>query len=58
MLCRAVAAQLRTVRPMLKDHVDRGLINPVQVKFVRQHELAVNARTGKSIEVLDTRATK
>lgn len=53
----AIAERLAMVRPPFKDHVNRGFINPLQIKFVTLQELAVNPRSGKNVEVLDTRST-
>ncbi|KAJ0144852.1 hypothetical protein CTA2_1087, partial [Colletotrichum tanaceti] len=49
--------ELGTVRPMFREHVDKKLINPLQVRFLSTQELAVNPRTGKIVEVLDLRST-
>ncbi|GKT44269.1 uncharacterized protein ColSpa_04450 [Colletotrichum spaethianum] len=49
--------ELSVVRPMFQEHVEKDLINPLQVKFLRMHDLAVNPRSGKIAEVLDLRST-
>ncbi|KAK6225186.1 AMP-dependent synthetase/ligase [Colletotrichum tabaci] len=49
--------ELGTVRPMFREHVEKNLINPLQVRFLSMQELAVNPRTGKIVEVLDLRST-
>lgn len=52
-----VAEELEKARPMFKDHVELGLVNPLCVSFVKAEELAVNERSGKSINVVDKRPT-
>jgi phenylacetate-CoA ligase len=52
-----VAEELGKARPMFKGHVELGLINPLCVTFVKAGGLTVNERSGKSINVVDTRLT-
>ncbi|KAK1979004.1 AMP-dependent synthetase/ligase [Colletotrichum cereale] len=53
----ALRKELNAVRPMFREHVEKDLINPLQLKFLRMSELAVNPRSGKTSEVLDLRST-
>ncbi|GJC81450.1 hypothetical protein ColLi_04288 [Colletotrichum liriopes] len=50
--------ELSVVRPMFREHVKKDLINPLQIRFLKMHELTVNPRSGKVAEVLDLRSTK
>ncbi|KAK7963628.1 hypothetical protein PG988_010602 [Apiospora saccharicola] len=43
--------------PMFREHVDRGLVAELGVRFVHMEELAANPRSGKAVEVLDVRST-
>lgn len=56
-LAAEVAAALDEARPMFREHVEAGLINPLAVEFVTTGALAVNERTGKIADVLDMRPT-
>ncbi|KAF4806428.1 Phenylacetate-coenzyme A ligase [Colletotrichum siamense] len=49
--------ELGVVRPMFREHVEKDLVNELQVNFVTMQELAVNPRSGKIAEVLDLRST-
>lgn len=52
-----VTEELGKARPMFKGHVELGLVNPLCVSFVKAEDLTVNARSGKSINVVDKRLT-
>ncbi|KAL8298841.1 hypothetical protein RB597_007458 [Gaeumannomyces tritici] len=56
-LRNVVAAALDEARPMFQGHVRDGLISPLHVEFVSTDALAVSERTGKVVDVLDTRPT-
>ncbi|KZL69865.1 amp-dependent synthetase ligase [Colletotrichum incanum] len=49
--------ELSVVRPMFREHVEKDLINPLQIQFLKMHELTINPRSGKVAEVLDLRST-
>ncbi|WP_280691443.1 MULTISPECIES: phenylacetate--CoA ligase family protein [unclassified Kitasatospora] len=51
----ALARRLAVERPMFTDHVERGVIHPLAVEWVSLEELAVNARTGKLVRLVDER---
>lgn len=53
----AIRAGLDASRPMFREHVDKGLVAELGVRFVRMEELAANPRSGKAVEVLDIRST-
>ncbi|KAK2060233.1 AMP-dependent synthetase/ligase [Colletotrichum caudatum] len=53
----ALREKLNAVRPMFREHVEKDLINPLQIDFLRMSELVVNPRSGKTSEVLDLRST-
>ncbi|KAK1997320.1 AMP-dependent synthetase/ligase [Colletotrichum falcatum] len=53
----ALRGELDAVRPMFREHVEKDLINPLQIEFLKMSELAVNPRSGKTSEVLDLRST-
>ncbi|KAK1579123.1 AMP-dependent synthetase/ligase [Colletotrichum navitas] len=53
----ALREKLNAVRPMFREHVEKGLINALQIKFLKMGELAVNPRSGKTSEVVDLRST-
>ncbi|KDN64579.1 putative AMP-dependent synthetase/ligase [Colletotrichum sublineola] len=53
----ALIDKLNAVRPMSREHVEKDLINPLKIKFLKMSELAVNPRSGKTSEVLDLRST-
>ncbi|KIM93679.1 hypothetical protein OIDMADRAFT_61321 [Oidiodendron maius Zn] len=55
---KAIAAQLKEERPMFQQHVDLRLICPLQVEFVDAKDLALNARTGKLMGLVDQRPTE
>jgi len=50
-----IVAKLWQERPMLKQHVDLGLIGPATVKFVDLDDMQVNDRTSKLLEFVDNR---
>ncbi|MEU6233498.1 phenylacetate--CoA ligase family protein [Kitasatospora sp. NPDC047058] len=54
-LAAAVEARIHAARPLYPEAVTAGYVHPLSVTWVRQHELTVNARTGKLIRVLDER---
>ncbi|GAB7187277.1 phenylacetate--CoA ligase family protein [Kitasatospora sp. Ki12] len=54
-LAAAVEAGIHAARPLYPEAVAAGYVHPLSVSWVRHHELAVNARTGKLIRVLDER---
>ncbi|KAK1660187.1 AMP-dependent synthetase/ligase [Colletotrichum godetiae] len=49
--------ELGVMRPMFREHVEKDLINPLEIKFITMQELAVNPRSGKIVEVQDLRST-
>ncbi|KAK8100410.1 hypothetical protein PG999_010784 [Apiospora kogelbergensis] len=53
----AIREGLDAGRPMFKEHVNKGLIASLGVRFVSAGELAANPRSGKAVEVLDIRST-
>lgn len=55
---KAVVAKLKDQRPMFQQHVDLKLICPLQVEFVDAKDLTLNARTGKSVGLIDQRSTE
>ncbi|MET8629078.1 phenylacetate--CoA ligase family protein [Kitasatospora sp. NPDC004669] len=54
-LAAAVTTAVHTARPLYPAAVAATHVHPLSVAWVRPHELAVNARTGKLIRVLDER---
>ncbi|MFJ9607710.1 phenylacetate--CoA ligase family protein [Kitasatospora sp. NPDC101176] len=54
-LADAVTSGLHAARPLYPEAVAAGHVHPLSVQWVRRAELAVNARTGKLIRVLDER---
>jgi phenylacetate-CoA ligase len=54
-LADAVRKEILTDRPMYADAVDAGHIHPLSVEWVRHSDLAVNARSGKLIRIVDER---
>ncbi|KAI6350656.1 hypothetical protein MCOR25_010497 [Pyricularia grisea] len=56
-LKRRICAALDEARPMFKGHVDADLICPLEVKFVDGSEVVMTERSGKVIDVIDSRAT-
>ncbi|WP_371502107.1 phenylacetate--CoA ligase family protein [Kitasatospora sp. NBC_00374] len=54
-LAAAVVDEVLAARPLYAQAVAAGHIRPLSVEWVRQRDLAVNARTGKLIRVLDER---
>ncbi|KAK6834068.1 AMP-dependent synthetase/ligase [Apiospora arundinis] len=53
----AIREGLDASRPMFKEHVGKGLIGSLGVRFVSMGELVANPRSGKAVEVLDIRST-
>ncbi|ANP52446.1 phenylacetate--CoA ligase family protein [Streptomyces griseochromogenes] len=51
----AVAAAVLAQRPLYRSAVTAGHVNPLTVEWVRHQDLAVNARSGKLIRVVDER---
>jgi phenylacetate-CoA ligase len=51
----AIVSELGRERPMLKEHIEKGLIAPVVIEFVPYSELVINTRSGKAIEIVDER---
>lgn len=54
-LARRIAGNLEDARPMFKEHVALGIINPLEVSFVRLESLTSSERSGKAIDVIDRR---
>jgi phenylacetate-CoA ligase len=50
-----IVVKLWEERPMLKQHIDIGLIGSVTVRFVDMDDMEVNARTHKLLELVDHR---
>lgn len=53
-----ILEQLEKMRPMLREHIRKGLIAPCDVEFVSAQELEVNWRTGKIVNIVDLRPTE
>jgi len=53
----AIVSEMGRERPMLKEHIEKGLIAPVEIEFVTHSALVINTRSGKAIEILDERLT-
>ncbi|QGK70106.1 phenylacetate--CoA ligase family protein [Allosaccharopolyspora coralli] len=51
-----VRSGVDTIRPMFAHHVQRGLVHPLRVEDVEVADLAVNARSGKLVRLVDERA--
>lgn len=51
----AIRKELLTERPLFGEAVDAGHIHPLSTEWVRHGDLAVNARSGKLIRVVDER---
>ncbi|MFJ8584846.1 phenylacetate--CoA ligase family protein [Streptomyces sp. NPDC093595] len=56
-LAGTVTARLEKARPLYPDSVRAGFVHPLTVEWARHRDLAVNARTGKLVRVLDERPT-
>lgn len=56
-LLKGLREELGTVRPMFREHVQKDLVNELDVNFVTMQELVVNPRSGKVAEVQDVRST-
>ncbi|KAF6827215.1 amp-dependent synthetase ligase [Colletotrichum musicola] len=56
-LLKGLREELGTVRPMFREHVEKDLVNELDVNFVKMQELVVNPRSGKVAEVQDIRST-
>jgi phenylacetate-CoA ligase len=54
-LSQAVVDAVYAASPPYPRAVERGVVHPVTVEWVRPSELATNSRTGKLIEVVDER---
>jgi phenylacetate-CoA ligase len=54
-LSQAVVDAVYAASPPYPRAVERGVIHPITVEWVRPSELATNSRTGKLIEVVDER---
>jgi phenylacetate-CoA ligase len=52
-----LVAKLNESRPMMTEHVAKGMIHPVTVEWKRYQELESNPRTGKLRFVVDERPT-
>jgi hypothetical protein len=50
-----IVVKLWEERPMLKQHIDMGLIGSVIVRFVDMDDMEINARTHKLLELVDNR---
>lgn len=50
-----VRSGVDTIRPMFAEHVDQGLLHPLRIEHVEAAELAVNARSGKLVRLVDER---
>ncbi|OLN81993.1 Phenylacetate-coenzyme A ligase, partial [Colletotrichum chlorophyti] len=57
LLQAGIRDELGLVRPMFREHVEKNLINPLQVRFITLQDLGVNPRSGKVSEVVDLRST-
>ncbi|QDS73815.1 hypothetical protein FKW77_006120 [Venturia effusa] len=53
-----IIKQLEKMRPMLREHVDKGMIAPCRIDFVSAQDLQVNSRTGKIVDIVDLRPTQ
>lgn len=51
----AVLAHLQRERPMIADQTGKGIIHPLAIEWIAPHELVTNARTGKTLRVIDLR---
>lgn len=56
-LAGTITARLEKARPLYPDSVRAGFVHPLAVEWARHRDLAVNARTGKLVRVLDERPT-
>lgn len=54
----ALLAELHASRPMIRQTVAAGMIEPVTVEWRRYNELEVNSRSGKLMPVIDERPTE
>ncbi|MEU5540541.1 phenylacetate--CoA ligase family protein, partial [Streptomyces sp. NPDC020362] len=54
-LADAVVAAVLAQRPLYRDAIAAGHVNPLTVERVRHRDLTVNPRTGKLIRVVDER---
>lgn len=54
-LATAVVDRIQAARALYPEAVAAGYVQPMSVEWVRQRDLAVNARTGKLIRVIDER---
>ncbi|KAK0124351.1 hypothetical protein ONS95_009319 [Cadophora gregata] len=53
----AISAALNDARPMFLDHVQRGLIAPLQIEFLAVERFKISPTTGKLAELVDERPT-
>src|SRR5690606_4824271 len=47
--------ELERERPMISDAVQKGIIHPLAIEWVGPQALTTNARTGKTLRVVDRR---
>jgi len=53
----AITTALYDARPMFLDHVQRGLIGPLQIEFLAVESFKISSTTGKLAELVDERPT-
>ncbi|KAL2074814.1 hypothetical protein VTL71DRAFT_8593 [Oculimacula yallundae] len=51
----AISTALNEARPMFLDHVERGLIGPLEIEFLPVKNFKINPTTGKLAELVDER---
>jgi phenylacetate-CoA ligase len=54
---QSIVDALNDARPMFLDHVQRGLIKPLQVELLYTKDFKINSTTGKLAELVDERPT-
>ncbi|KAL5326861.1 hypothetical protein ACEPPN_004550 [Leptodophora sp. 'Broadleaf-Isolate-01'] len=53
----AISKALNDARPMFLDHVERGLIAPLEIEFLAVEDFKISPTTGKLAELVDERPT-